>query len=314
MPTRHRCLSAWRVRYYERTGDRALGRIPLAATLKPHFVGSTKYGDRDKDGFVEYERRSPDGLLHQGWRDSDDAVFHADGTPAQGPIALCEVQGYVYAAQLAGGALATLLGEVERAAHVRQRAERLQERFERAFWCEDLSSYAMALDGDKRPCRVRASNAGQACSPASPRRSCRNAWPTRSSAPRFILRLGRANGGGLGDPLQSYELSQRLGLAPRQRADCIRTRAIRSDGASVAHLERAVRGQHVFRAAPDAGTVLRLFRESPAKVRSSTPSPAPRRLGRQPPCFCFFRRAWDWRSMRHECANLLKPVRSCRPR
>jgi glycogen debranching enzyme len=145
--------------YYERTGDRA-----LVESLWPNIEAALRwideYGDRDKDGFVEYERRSPDGLLHQGWRDSDDAVFHADGTPAQGPIALCEVQGYVYAAQLAGAALATLLGEVERAAHLRQRAERLQERFERAFWCEDLSSYAMALDGDKRPCRVRASNAG----------------------------------------------------------------------------------------------------------------------------------------------------------
>ena len=100
------------------------------------------------------------GLLHQGWKDSDDAIFHADGSPAQGPIALCEVQGYVYAARKAGAVLAAVLGRVERAAELAQQAQELQERFEQAFWCEDLSSYALALDGEKRPCRVRASNAG----------------------------------------------------------------------------------------------------------------------------------------------------------
>jgi glycogen debranching enzyme len=145
--------------YHERTGDRACVEL-----LWPHVEAALgwidRYGDRDGDGFVEYQRQSFDGLLHQGWKDSDDAVFHADGSLAQGPIALCEVQGYVYAARRAGAALAAVLGLTERAAELERQAAALQERFEQAFWCEDLSTYALALDGDKRPCRVRTSNAG----------------------------------------------------------------------------------------------------------------------------------------------------------
>jgi glycogen debranching enzyme len=99
--------------------------------------------------------------VHQGWKDSDDAVFHADGSLAEGPIALCEVQGYVYAAWRAGATLARLLGHADRAAELDMRAQALRERFDRAFWCEELSTYAMALDGRKRACRIRTSNAGQ---------------------------------------------------------------------------------------------------------------------------------------------------------
>jgi glycogen debranching enzyme len=146
--------------YYERTADRA-----FAEALWPHVEAALgwidRYGDRDGDGFVEYQRQSGAGLVHQGWKDSDDAVFHADGSPARGPIALCEVQGYVYAAWRAGAALAAVLGRGERADALARQAEILRERFERAFWCEELSTYALALDGDKRPCRVRTSNAGQ---------------------------------------------------------------------------------------------------------------------------------------------------------
>jgi glycogen debranching enzyme len=145
--------------YHERTGDRACVEL-----LWPHVEAALgwidRFGDRDGDGFVEYQRQSLDGLLHQGWKDSDDAVFHADGSLAQGPIALCEVQGYVYAARRAGALLAAVLGLTERSAELERQAAALQERFEGAFWCEDLSSYALALDGDKRPCRVRTSNAG----------------------------------------------------------------------------------------------------------------------------------------------------------
>jgi glycogen debranching enzyme len=146
--------------YHERTGD-----ISLVESLWPHVEAALdwldRYGDRDGDGFVEYQRHSADGLLHQGWKDTDDAVFHADGTPARGPIALCEVQGYAYAARRAGAALAAVLGRAARAAEWADQAEALRQRFEEAFWCEELSTYALALDGDKRPCRVRASNAGQ---------------------------------------------------------------------------------------------------------------------------------------------------------
>lgn len=146
--------------YFQRTGDRA-----SIEALWPHIEAALlwmdRYGDRDGDGFFEYHRQSADGLVHQGWRDSDDAVFHADGTLAQGPIALCEVQGYAYAALRAGATLATLLGQTKRASQLARQAEVLKKRFEQAFWCEELSTYALALDGDKRPCEVRASNAGQ---------------------------------------------------------------------------------------------------------------------------------------------------------
>jgi glycogen debranching enzyme len=146
--------------YYERTADRA-----FAEDLWPHVEAALGWidrsGDRDGDGFVEYQRQSANGLIHQGWKDSDDAVFHADGSPARGPIAPCEVQGYVYAALRAGATLATALGRDHRADALARQAGALRERFEQAFWCEELSTYALALDGDKRPCRVRTSNAGQ---------------------------------------------------------------------------------------------------------------------------------------------------------
>jgi glycogen debranching enzyme len=121
-----------------------------------------QYGDMDGDGFVEYHRRTPRGLANQGWKDSFDSVFHADGVLAEGPIALCEVQCYVHAAQLAGARLARCFSEIERAERLEHQARELQERFQRLFWCEEIASYALALDGEKQPCRVRTSNAGHA--------------------------------------------------------------------------------------------------------------------------------------------------------
>jgi glycogen debranching enzyme len=119
-----------------------------------------RYGDRDGDGLVEYGRMNPEGLVNQGWKDSHDSVFHADGTLARGPIALCEVQGYVYAAKRSIAGAARRLGLARRAAQLEAAAEFLRDQIEAAFWCEDLGTYALALDGDKRPCRVRTSNAG----------------------------------------------------------------------------------------------------------------------------------------------------------
>ncbi len=145
--------------YFERTGDRAFVEF-LWPSVEAALCWIDRHGDLDADGFVEYQRQSVSGLLNQGWKDSVDAIFHSDGSPARGPIALCEVQGYVYAARKAGSVLAAVLGHTDRMAELTQQARELQERFEQGFWCEDLSSYALALDGDKRPCRVRASNAG----------------------------------------------------------------------------------------------------------------------------------------------------------
>jgi glycogen debranching enzyme len=146
--------------YYERTGD-----LAFAEWLWPNVEAALgwidRYGERDGDGFVKYQQQSSDGLLHQGWKDSDDAIFHADASSAHGPIALCEVQGYVYAARKAGAVLAAALGLSERSIELELQAEVLRERFEQKFWCDELSTYVLALDGENRPCRVRSSNAGQ---------------------------------------------------------------------------------------------------------------------------------------------------------
>ncbi|MDC0666980.1 amylo-alpha-1,6-glucosidase [Nannocystis radixulma] len=146
--------------YHEHTGDGAT-IAELWPQIERALMWIERYGDLDGDGFVEYGRKSEHGLVHQGWKDSHDAIFHADGSSAEGPIALCEVQGYVYAACQGGARLAELLGDEGRARILRARAERLRARFDEAFWCEELEGYALALDGAKRPCRVRTSNAGQ---------------------------------------------------------------------------------------------------------------------------------------------------------
>jgi glycogen debranching enzyme len=145
--------------YHARTGDDALVReLWPNVTRALDWMG--REGDVDGDGFVEYARRSRDGLQNQGWKDSEDSVFHADGTLAEGPIALCEVQAYVYGAKRGAARLAGIVGERDRARALVAEARTLRARFEAAFWCDDLATYALALDGDKRPCRVRSSNAG----------------------------------------------------------------------------------------------------------------------------------------------------------
>jgi len=146
--------------YFARTGDRE-----TLEGLWPHVERALGWidgpGDRDGDGFVEYAKRGPSGLVHQGWKDSHDSVFHADGVLAEAPIALAEVQGYVFGARLAAAEMAASLAMPEVARKQRERAEQLRVKFEQAFWCEELGTYALALDGEKRPCRVRSSNAGQ---------------------------------------------------------------------------------------------------------------------------------------------------------
>ncbi|HET8690749.1 MAG TPA: amylo-alpha-1,6-glucosidase [Steroidobacteraceae bacterium] len=160
--------------YFRRTGDAALIR-ELRPAIDRALRWIDDYGDPDGDGFIEYERRSARGLVQQGWKDSQDSVFHADGTLAEGPIALCEVQGMVYAAWRAAARLAVLVGDGERAVGLAARAEQLRSRFERSFWCERIGTYALALDGRKRPCEVSTSNAGQCLYTgiASPRRAAR---------------------------------------------------------------------------------------------------------------------------------------------
>ena len=119
-------------------------------------------GDPDGDGFVEYERRSRAGLRNQGWRDSVDAVMHADGSPVEGPIALAETQGYVYYAKRRLAAVYGQLGDVERAERLSQEAGRLKRAFNERFWMEDEGFFAMALDGEKRQVRTVCSTIGHA--------------------------------------------------------------------------------------------------------------------------------------------------------
>jgi glycogen debranching enzyme len=120
------------------------------------------YGDRDGDGYLEYVTRSPLGLANQGWKDSVDAVSHADGRLATTPVALVEVQGYAYAALRDAADLARLLGDDAAAAELRTEASRLRERFNSDFWMESDECYAIALDADKRRCEVISSNPGHA--------------------------------------------------------------------------------------------------------------------------------------------------------
>ena len=145
--------------YFQRTSDSATAR-----ELWPHINAALawmdEYGDRDGDGFVEYGRRNEKGLVNQGWKDSYDSVFHADGTLADGPIALVEVQAYAYAAIKGAARIAIALGEAARAVELEHRAKALQQALDRAFFDQELGTYVLALDGGKKPCRVRTSNAG----------------------------------------------------------------------------------------------------------------------------------------------------------
>ncbi|MFO7305905.1 MAG: amylo-alpha-1,6-glucosidase [Gammaproteobacteria bacterium] len=145
--------------YWQYTGDRTTLET-IWPNVKAALAWIDQYGDYDGDGFVEYRRRSEGGLVNQGWKDSGDAVFHEDGTLAEGPIALCEVQGYVYLARKLAARMARAVGEQELASKLRRQAHEIRERFERAFWDDELGMYVLALDGAKRPCRVRTSNAG----------------------------------------------------------------------------------------------------------------------------------------------------------
>lgn len=120
------------------------------------------YGDRDGDGFVEYQRRTPRGLENQSWKDSGDSQRFRDGRIAEGPIAPCEVQGYVYDAKLRTAEIAR---EVWRdpglALRLQREAETLRERFDEAYWCEERGGYyALALDGEKQRVDSLCSNVG----------------------------------------------------------------------------------------------------------------------------------------------------------
>jgi len=146
--------------YLHRTGDLALIR-ELQPSLLAALAWIDDYGDSDHDGFIDYAAHARNGLSNQGWKDSVDAVSHKDGTLASSPIALCEVQAYVFAAWNCADFIFQVLQDEGRAARYRSKARELRERFNRTFWLDELGTYALALDGAHVPCQVLASNAGQ---------------------------------------------------------------------------------------------------------------------------------------------------------
>jgi glycogen debranching enzyme len=149
------------VSYADRTGD--LGLIDeLWGSLEAAMGWIESASATHRQGFLSYQRNLGNGLVNQGWKDSDDSIFHADGRLAEGPIALIEVQGYVFAAFQGMSGLATRRGDLARARIWKSRAARLRSKVETHFWVEDLGFYGIAIDGAGDLCRVRASNMGHA--------------------------------------------------------------------------------------------------------------------------------------------------------
>ncbi|MBI4729103.1 MAG: amylo-alpha-1,6-glucosidase [Acidobacteria bacterium] len=141
------------------TGDRR-----FAEEMWPHALRALewcdRYGDMDGDGFLEYRKKSAGGLDNQGWKDSREGIVHADGSLPEGPIALCEVQGYAYAAKIGFSRVARALGHVEAAEEAESSAAWLKAQFNRDFWMPEEGYYAVALDGDKRQVASITSNPG----------------------------------------------------------------------------------------------------------------------------------------------------------
>jgi glycogen debranching enzyme len=146
--------AAWRA-----TGDRSLLERHLE-TAERCLSWIDNYGDRDGDGFQEYQTRSPVGYENMGWKDSGDSVVYPDGSLVRGPKALCELQGYVYDAWLRMSEVFAELGKHSRAEQLRTKAAALFDHFNEAFWDEELGCYAFALDGEKKKVLTVASNAG----------------------------------------------------------------------------------------------------------------------------------------------------------
>jgi glycogen debranching enzyme len=163
--------------YLERTNDLAMIRN-LWPRIEKALYWIDHYGDIDGDRFVEYKTKSSKGLTNQGWKDSQDAVFYQDGRLADDPIALCEVQGYVYEAKVQAAYMAEKLGYDLAAARLKEEAEAFKEVFNERFWSESRQTYVLALDGDKKPCDVLSSNAGHCLFSgiATPERARLVAW------------------------------------------------------------------------------------------------------------------------------------------
>ena len=145
--------------------------VPSGRNIRSALQWIDHYGDKDGDGFVEYARYSEKGLAQQGWKDSHDSVFHSDGRLADAPIALCEVQGYVYEAKLRAAQLAHLLGEPAFAQNLESGSAPAQGSLQRGILVRTIGTYALALDGKKKQCAVPLVECrARAYGPALPRR------------------------------------------------------------------------------------------------------------------------------------------------
>ena len=203
--------AAWRA-----TGDQELLEQHLQ-TAEGCLSWIDKYGDRDGDGFQEYQTRSPVGYENMGWKDSGDAVMYPDGSLVKGPKALCELQGYVYNAWVRMAEVFDALGKPDRAQELRAKAAALFERFNEAFWDEELGFYAYALDGDKKKVLTVASNAGHCLwSGIVPPRARQEGGGAADGA-GHVDGMGHSHAVRRSSGVQSVQLSDRLGLAARQR-------------------------------------------------------------------------------------------------
>jgi glycogen debranching enzyme len=160
--------------YLQRTNDVDFA-VRLWPAVKSALEWMDNFGDFDGDGFIEYRRGTEGGLANQGWKDSRDSVFHDNGELARGAIAILEVQAYSVAAKRAAARIAAAIGKSEIVDRLGAEANRLQADINDQFWCEEIGTYALALDGEKKPCKVRTSNAGHLlfCGVASPDRAAR---------------------------------------------------------------------------------------------------------------------------------------------
>ena len=213
--------AAWRA-----TGDKALLERHLE-TAEACLAWIDDYGDRDGDGFQEYQTRSPAGYENMGWKDSGDSIVYPDGSLVRGPKALCELQGYVYDAWLRMAEVFAALGKPRRADDLRAKAAALFERFNEAFWDDELGFYALALDGEKKKVLSVASNAGH-CLWSGIVPSQRAAQVVkRLMAPDMCSGWGIRTLSAQPSGVQSLQLSDRIDLAARQRHHRARFQALR---------------------------------------------------------------------------------------
>ncbi|ARI76279.1 amylo-alpha-1,6-glucosidase [Halobacillus mangrovi] len=140
--------------------------LDLFKELSPNVESAIEwidqYGDRDGDGFIEYHQESSKGIANQGWKDSADSIVHRNGEYAKSPIALAEVQGYVYQARLGIAELYEASGSTEKAEKLNAQAADLKKKFNEAFWMDDVGFYAIALDEHKKQVGTITSNPGHA--------------------------------------------------------------------------------------------------------------------------------------------------------